>query len=269
MNDLSFLTPLGNHLWQSTVCVGIIWVLTIALKKNRAAVRYWLWFAASVKFLVPFSILVALGNRWGWRTIAPAVQAQWAFAVDNAVQPFSVPIPPASTVLPHTSIKLSPILIAIWVCGIGVGVLIWLRWWTRMRRVCNEASPLQLGLQIPVLSSAAQIEPGVFGIFRPVLLLPKDIESRLTRAQLNAIVTHEMVHVRRRDNLTAAIHIVMETVFWFFPVVWWLRARLVEERENACDEKVLRLGSEPRVYAEGILNVCKFYVESPAVCLAG
>lgn len=138
-----------------------------------------------------------------------------------------------------------------------------------MRRVRNEATPLQLGLLIPVLSSASQTEPGVLGIFRPALLLPKDIESRLTPPQLDAIVTHEMVHVRRRDNLTAAIHIVVETVFWFFPIVWWLRARLVEERENACDEEVLRLGSEPRVYAEGILNVCKFYVESPVVSVAG
>ena len=56
---------------------------------------------------------------------------------------------------------------------------------------------------------------------------------------------------------------VVEAVFWFHPLVWWIGARLVEERERACDEEVLRRGNEPHVYAEGILNVCKFYLESP------
>ena len=51
--------------------------------------------------------------------------------------------------------------------------------------------------------------------------------------------------------------------------MWWISARLVDERERACDEEVLRLGTEPRVYAEGILNICKLYVESPLVCVSG
>jgi bla regulator protein blaR1 len=62
---------------------------------------------------------------------------------------------------------------------------------------------------------------------------------------------------------------LVEAAFWFHPLVWWIGARLVEERERACDEEVLRLGSEPRVYAEGILNVCKLYVESPLACVSG
>ena len=56
---LADLSPLANHLWQSTLCVVAVWLLTLALKKNRAAVRYWLWLAASVKFLIPFSLLVS------------------------------------------------------------------------------------------------------------------------------------------------------------------------------------------------------------------
>ncbi|MEO8594185.1 MAG: M56 family metallopeptidase [Candidatus Solibacter sp.] len=58
-------------------------------------------------------------------------------------------------------------------------------------------------------------------------------------------------------------------MFWFHPLLWWVGKRMVEEREGACDEEVLRLGSEPRVYAEGILNVCKLYVEAPLVCVFG
>ncbi len=109
----------------------------------------------------------------------------------------------------------------------------------------------------------------VFGIVRPVLLLPEGIFDRLTPAQLEAIVAHELCHVRHRDNLIAAMHMFVETVFWFHPLVWWIGKRMLEEREGACDEEVLRLGNEPRAYAEGILNVCKLYFESPMMCTSG
>jgi uncharacterized protein (TIGR03435 family) len=131
------------------------------------------------------------------------------------------------------------------------------------------ASPLDLNVPIKTLSSTASVEPGIFGVFRPVLLLPEGIAERLTREQFAAIVAHEFCHVRRRDNLAAAIHMVVESVFWFHPLVWWIGARLVEERERACDEEVLRMGTDAQVYAEGILNVCKFYVESPLSCVSG
>jgi uncharacterized protein (TIGR03435 family) len=102
-----------------------------------------------------------------------------------------------------------------------------------------------------------------------VLLLPEGIVDRLTPAQLNAVVAHEMCHVRRRDNLTFALHMLVETLFWFHPLVWWISARLVDERECACDEFVLQSGGAAEVYAEGILNVCKYYVESPLACVSG
>src|SRR6195952_5108317 len=54
----------------------------------------------------------------------------------------------------------------------------------------------------------------------------------------------------------------VEALFWFHPLVWWIGKRMVEERERACDEEVLRMLGEPQPYAEGILNVCKLYTES-------
>jgi bla regulator protein blaR1 len=262
--------PLGNHLWQSTVCVGIAWVLTLALHKNRAAVRYWIWFAASVKFLIPFSPLVAFGGLFAWRTAPVAVQPQWSSAVVNVVQPFFATVSaPQPAVAPHAAFPINGILLGLWLCGAAIGVIFWLRCWRTMRAARRAATPLDLEVPIPVMSSPSQIEPGVFGILRPVLLLPAGIGDRLTREQLDAVVAHEMAHVRRRDNLTAAIHMVVETLLWFFPLLYWLRSRLVEEREQACDEQVLKLGGDPESYAEGIIEVCKSYVESPAACVSG
>jgi uncharacterized protein (TIGR03435 family) len=78
-----------------------------------------------------------------------------------------------------------------------------------------------------------------------------------------------MCHVRRRDNLTAFIHMLVEAIFWFHPLVWWVGRRLEEERERACDEEVMLLCTEPHVYAESILKVCKFCSESPLACVSG
>jgi uncharacterized protein (TIGR03435 family) len=122
---------------------------------------------------------------------------------------------------------------------------------------------------VAVRSSPGLLEPGVVGFLRPILLLPEGIAECLTPRQLEAVLAHELCHVRRRDNLTSAIHMLVEAIFWFHPLVWWIGARLVDERERACDEAVLSLGNEPQVYAEGILNVCKIYLESPLRCVSG
>jgi uncharacterized protein (TIGR03435 family) len=128
---------------------------------------------------------------------------------------------------------------------------------------------LEIPVPVQVRSSPGLLEPGVVGFLRPVLLLPEGIAECLTPRQLEAVLVHELCHVRRRDNLTSAIHMIVETIFWFHPLVWWIGARLVDERERACDEAVLSLGNEPQVYAEGILNVCKIYLESPLRCVSG
>src|SRR5580700_2569496 len=81
---------LGNHLWQSTLFVVVAGLLTLTLRKNHARVRYWLWLAASMKFLVPFSLLVEMGQRLTWmRHSARSVSPGFYFAIDQIGQPFS------------------------------------------------------------------------------------------------------------------------------------------------------------------------------------
>jgi uncharacterized protein (TIGR03435 family) len=267
------LAFLENHLWQSTLCAATAWLLILALRKNRAAIRYWVWFAASLKFLVPLSLLVAIGSWFGWRTAGFSADQtgalQWTTMITSVGRPFAAPtaVSQASAATAARWVpSLSIILVVIWFGGFVVTAYIWIRNWMRARVIERRGTRLSVSLPIPAVSSRTPIEPGLFGILRPVLLVPEGITTRLTAKQFEAILEHEMCHLRRRDNLLAAIQMAIQAIFWFYPPIWWIGARMVDERERACDEEVLRLGTEPEPYAEAILNVCKFCTESPLAC---
>jgi uncharacterized protein (TIGR03435 family) len=211
--------------------------------------------------------------------------------MEEASQPFTQPaarvISPVvhSASLPNRAHLLPAILVAMWFCGFVVVLLVRYARWRRISAALREAVPLREGREvealrrlehlggirkrIELLLSPTSLEPGIFGVVKPLLVWPKGFSEHLQDAHLEAILAHEVWHVRRRDNLAAAMHMVVEAILWFHPLVWWLGARLVEERERACDEEVLELGSERQVYTESILKTCEFCVESPLACMSG
>lgn len=272
----------GNHLWQSTLFAAVAGLLTLALRKNHARVRYWLWLVASLKFLVPFSLLTSLGSRMAWRGPA-ANQGALSFVIEQVSRPFAQQA--SSQAAPQTVFASLPaILSGAWICGFAVVLVVWFARWRRVSAGVRNTAPLREGREVSALRrleqaagirrkieiflSGASLEPGILGIVKPVLIWPQGISDRLDDAHLDAILAHEVWHVRRNDNLAAAVHMLVEAIFWFHPLVWWLGARLVEERERACDEEVL-VDSQPQVYAESILKICEFCVGSPLACVAG
>lgn len=278
----SWSVAIVNHLWQSTLVMLLAWLLNLVLKRNHARTRYWVWMAASLKLLVPFSALIALGE-WLRPVSMPSFNnPQITSAVARVAHPFLQTAPgseffslhfagQAAAVNPasHQRILLPEILLAVWFFGLLFLLLRWSRDWWTLRATLRSASQISLSMNVPVVLTSRRIEPGIIGIIRPVLLMPEQIMDQLPADQLRAILAHESCHVSRRDNLTAAIHMVVEAIFWFHPAVWWIERRLIEERERACDEAVLQLGNEAEVYAESILNVCKFYAEAPLACVSG
>lgn len=256
-----------NHAWQSTLVAAAAGLLALVLRRDSARARYGLWLAASLKFLVPFSLLVSVGNHVGARKVAAIPTPAFSAAIEQISEPFAPAVRPLSASAAPAD-RSEAVLRGIWCWGCAVVLAIGLRRWWRVRTVVRSAQPLIIPGITGVRSSPAFLEPGVFGIFRQVLLLPDGIKERLNSAQLDAILAHEWCHVRRRDNLAAALHMAVEALFWFHPMVWWIGARLVDERERACDEQVLEQGNLPAVYAQGILEVCRLYLEPRSPCLA-
>ncbi len=254
------------HLWQSTLFAAVMALLTLLFRNNPARVRHWLWLAASLKFLIPFSLLVGVGSQVHWRSAEPPPLSHAMENISQTVSSFPAP----AALSTATPVNWTLIGVVLWLTGCMFVLAALCFRWHRIRKAVSGSSPLNIAnVPIAIRTSRTLLEPGVFGIFRPTLLLPEGIEHRLTPVQLDAIVAHELCHVRRRDNLAAAIHMLVEALFWFHPLVWWIGARLVEERERACDEEVLRLGNQPETYAESILNVCRLYLESPLACVSG
>jgi bla regulator protein BlaR1 len=277
----------ANHLWQSTAFAAVVVALALALRGNHARVRHRLWLAASVKFLIPFSVLASLGGSLG-RWLAPVAPiSRLPLVMEQIVRPFA-PIPdgrlPVGPVVqaPAAPGVLPYLFLALWLCGfVAVSLYGWVHW-RRIAATVRASSNITEGRELEALrrirwssgplrlvSSIARLEPGTFGILRPVIWLPAGIADHLNDAELEAILAHELCHIRRRDSLTAVIQMTVEAIFWFHPLIWWLTSRLTEERERACDEEVVKMGGAPQVYAESILKVCEFYLASPAAFAPG
>ena len=269
------MDAIADHIWQSTICAVAAGVLALIFRRNNASVRYWIWFAAAVKFLVPVAALTAAAN---WIPL-PQATAVAEVALDAAALVFR------ASAIPDISGPPAVLLLATWLAGVFVvlGRSAWL--WHHLATDARNAPPIVEGIvhdslrsaeralgvrkPTPVVAAIGPVEPGVLGMFRPVMLWPAHLTAGLSDPQMDTIVAHEVCHIVRRDNLLALVQIVVCALFWFHPLVWWIGARLVDERERACDERVLMLGRDPSTYAESILKTCQLCIASPLVNMPG
>ncbi len=280
----SIAPALANHLWQSTAFALLVTLLTLAFRQNHARIRHQLWLVASLKFLIPFSLFIGLGGRLAQSTLGLRTHGGLYSAVKEAGEPFTFAV--TSVGSPVTTLYLLPaVLLILWLCGTFTVLGLWLLRWRNVTAVMRSGAGMLEGREVNMLRrleraarvhkpiecvlSQDTLEPGIFGILRPVLLWPGSLSAQLTDKQLEAILTHELTHVRRRDNLTSALHMAVEAIVWFHPLTWWMGARLIEESERACDEAVLQLGNSPQIYAESILKTCEFCVSAPLACISG
>jgi len=262
------IIPLANHLWECTVFLLAIALAVAAAGPRRARLRYALWFAASVRLLIPVPSVSGGVSR-----VVRATPSRHSFAdstMVSAAQPFRTTTPsPFLESVPTRQDTVEVALLFVWLAGFLFTALRWLRQWRDVRRIARLAVPGGSFDSVPVAIIGAGVEPCVIGILRPLLLLPEGLAQKLSPTELSSVLAHEICHVRRRDNLTASIHAVAQSLFWFYPPVWWIGRHLLNERECACDQAVLNSGRDPEIYASGIVAVCRHHLTASPACAAG
>src|SRR5579871_3343766 len=273
----------ANHLWQSTIVAAAAALLARIVGPEHAEVRHRVWLAASLKFLVPVAPVVAAG-RYVAEALMPHVAAPAVPRVLAAIgHPFiGRALPPAPQ--PVAAISPSFLLLVLWTAGTIVLAALRLRQWRRVRALVAAGPRIDSGREREILDALLArtpirrpmairgtrgVEPALVGIRRLVLLWPHDLSADLTDAELASIVAHELAHARRRDNLSALAHIVVETVLWWHPLVWWIGVRLVDARERACDAHVLDAGADAESYARSLLKVSALGLQSRLIPVAG
>lgn len=244
-----------DHLWQSTLCAAAIALVVPLFAKQSAALRFWLWFSASAKFLFPFSLLIWLGG------FLPSLPGPAPLLAAKSLV--------TTPAMPDQMMPDAPVLGLMWIVGALFLTVHWLVRWRNLRALLRDAPDLGLTAPVPVKQVPSFLEPALVGIWRPVILMPRGIAEQLSPCELRAIIAHELSHLHRRDNLLALVQLLVQALFWFHPLVWWIGARLVAERERACDERVLETGTVPATYAESILKVCRFRLQPALACTAG
>jgi bla regulator protein blaR1 len=278
----------GDHVWQSSVCAAIVSWLAWGFRSESAAVRYRLWLVASAKFLVPLWVLLETGRRIGTLRQISVTTPKWYQAVVRVGQPLAEANSSASQAAPmirHGAYSTFEMITAIWLIGVAVVASGYARRWFQAWRIARCAEVVTgktesqalltamhsfLTIQHATLATSEHVTaPCVFGIWRPKLLWPRGLSERLDERHMAAIIAHELAHVRRRDNLAALMQIVAEALFWFNPLVWRIGKNLLEERERACDEDVLRLCGDRKAYAESIVRLGQYCVGAPLAAVSG
>jgi beta-lactamase regulating signal transducer with metallopeptidase domain len=109
--------------------------------------------------------------------------------------------------------------------------------------------------------------PAVIGWFRPMMLLPLSALTGLSEAQLEAVIAHELAHIRRYDAFFNLFQIAVESILFYHPAVWWLSKRIRAERENCCDDAAIAVCGSPLEYAKALTMMEQWRV-SPAMAMA-
>ena len=298
------------QLWQVTLLIGVVAILVRVLGRNRPHVVYALWLVVLVKCVTP-PLFTSASGVFCWlqpveqaavtmpgTPLGATLMADVPYESDELIIPLypveSLPVEPAETVatvrpspVRFSTTHLAVVGVLVWLLGaaVSLGLSLWqwlacLRTARRSRReadaklvrfVQDLAGRLGLRRAVSVIVTQGRLGPAVTGVFRAKLLMPEGMLVDKTPAELEPILAHELLHIRRGDLWAGLLQTVVLALWWFHPLVRWAVRESMREAERCCDEAVLaELGCRPRDYARSLLVVLQYKTEwAPAPVFPG
>jgi TonB family protein len=259
---MTWLEILAQCAWRGTIILAAAFMVPAVLRRRSAAVRHFVWTAAFAALLV-LPVALATVPKWSWAasTKAPAM------AQVQTVEQVLVVVGNRASQLP------APVLI-LWMLGCAVAAVRFLlgaggTWWMirsaaaapyatsyANRTIENLRQAPGIRRPVRVLESAAAAMPMMWGILRPVIVLPAGA-GEWQAERLHAVLLHELLHVQRLDLLAQATSQAACCLYWFHPLVWMAARQLRKERERACDDAVLNRGVAASEYAGHLVDLVR------------
>jgi BlaR1 peptidase M56/surface antigen-like variable number repeat protein len=229
---------------RAALLVGGTAIVLYAMRVKAAAARHGVW-AGVVALMLVLPIWTAWGPKVLVRVLPPLAQS----TANKAISPADIV---STGVLPSPVVSPSQVvLLGVYLLGLGLLLFRLAIGTVRARRLVRDAV-----LHDSMPTSAFCAAPVTVGFLHPTVILP-DHWHRWSQAQLDAVLTHECAHVRRRDSLVQWLALLNRALFWFHPVAWWLERHLSSLAEEACDNVVLARGHDPREYSDHLLAMAR------------
>ncbi len=261
---------LMDSLWQDAAAAAGLAAVLAVVPARAARARYALSMITLVLALaLPLATAVRLlgGSPWTGDPMLLVAPAQVLIARARAA------VEPAL-----------PWIVLAWFAGVAVMSLRLATTWAATRRLdtvgtgpvpvaCRAAlarlaARLRVSRPVRLAQSAAVEAPAVIGWLRPVILLPASALTGLTPLQVDALLAHELAHVRRYDYLVNVLQLVIEALLFYHPAVWWVSRRVRDEREHCCDDLAVTVCGDAHAYATALLDMERLRVLAPAWVMA-
>ncbi len=266
-------------LWQGALVGLAAWIALALLERASASTRYAVALGALLLMAVlPFATAFRLAGDLP-RPAQPAVSA-----APIAAPVVKAPAPAGGAATAQTfGAPLLPWIFDVWLAGVAALSLIHLGGFQRVRHLSQYGRPVEERLQtlardlgrrlgirraVALLESAAISVPATVGWLRPVVLVPLSTLAGLTPRQLEAVLAHELAHVRRHDYLINLLQTAVETLLFYHPAVWWVSAQVRRERESCCDDLAVSVCGDRLGYARALVELEGLRSVAPRLALA-
>jgi beta-lactamase regulating signal transducer with metallopeptidase domain len=255
----------------SVLIVAVVIIRALALHKLPKKTFLVMWGVVVCRLLIPFSIQSRFSFNSGFdmvkRMLAERKTVSFPAEMTSILNKTNVPTAGEPIGIGSSAVPVSPIVI-IWLVGMCACALFFIVTYIKCRRKFKMSLPVEnefiaLWLREHPLRRAVQVRqsdhiksPLTYGVFRPIVLLPKMTEW-MDEAELGYILTHEFVHIRRFDNLAKLLLVLAICVHWFNPIVWVMFVLANRDIEISCDETVVQKFDETvkSVYALMLISM--------------